>query len=1158
MFKSVFGKSVILAAGLFFAVSVQVAQGQEVSEADIRGLPGYKSYSTLGSFTERLRQDPALFSALQGNKALAERIFGSTMAQRQVLSNIESSGDVQQALSDFEGDASSSFGSNFGSSFGSQSVNRQENPLTSTQKTDTSQRRRSSVSSFAGGGTVSSGGNLAAQRAIEKAQREREAATQRADDTMARAREIMNREQSAEALARQQEEIIASNEAVAAVMAELSDQPEVLQAFLSDGELLQKVMDKEVTLSQALAEVGADIKDDTASAGDAAVAENDSSFEDDSLFNDEFDGDPSTSEPEQGLVHVSGNHYKLGGMDVWDMNHIPDPSEQKLDANGWPKYLNVPAECPPPRDEVDYMHEARLNASGKHVLSGMKLRMNSYWDEQSWAYASLRVADVENGINAQEIAAPFIVPHTMNQITSGGSVALNQAGNAFVSSISYCPGDYTGVTPSHEPALKRNCSVPFIEQDNKERFGHKLLTGKIIAHIDYAGEKSEHCVVEPGKRYFYNFRTRADQKRIAEDILPESRRVLDGDGNFIELPVAGKNKTSGIHFDGFKANNHLPPYANACVQEGEMFPLNYPGDLGERHDTKMCGRVIAFSKGCEGRDVRTTCYDKTGQLPPVVYETQCIGGGLTFIKGYREKVFSNYACEKRTADGKLYTSYPSEQFARFKPVCAEHRDGEIRKEVVRTNRGYVVRNQYQCQYDKELNRYDWHLVNSEEKGFKRSGRYSARMVEPPNGAPTFAPVPHKETCAWNGEEYPLGTKMIQDTTKSGGLLHKRIGKHTYICMQRAPEPALPRFTHTEIKVSPEAPFMFFTPNGGEAYSVTFEAPPAGYEQVFDPQGPQSLSGEEAGEEDFSDKPKVDFSHNLPPDGGNCRTLDGIGHSHGWTGNLYSRNKTSCKSSCDAMAIASNNPAHHERVRCNNGQYEKCALINDQTDITCKNIRIQTGGGNRLELCPGPVPPAGCPTSGINPASYRTASNTFDTGVAGGTLSLTLRSQPVFANSAYASCSQMACRACLTTDNQAIPHGWSGALYPVNSVSCENCPGPRSCTCDDGVFKGACTSKRFGSNLEKWKYRHRFPQWQEEVIRKFYTSCNAQKSSCQWQPDGTIKGKANITLGMIGGGVNACQSGTEPGSMCSGRGGECAVFTPGSIDLNEDLAKYVCK
>lgn len=85
MKKAVYGIFVVVGLMLGFTVGAQVAQGQEVSEADIRSLPGYKSYSTLGSFTQRLRQDPALFNALQGNEALSERILGSTMAQRQVL-----------------------------------------------------------------------------------------------------------------------------------------------------------------------------------------------------------------------------------------------------------------------------------------------------------------------------------------------------------------------------------------------------------------------------------------------------------------------------------------------------------------------------------------------------------------------------------------------------------------------------------------------------------------------------------------------------------------------------------------------------------------------------------------------------------------------------------------------------------------------------------------------------------------------------------------------------------------------------------------------------------------------------------------------------------------------------------------------------------------
>ena len=91
---------------------------------------------------------------------------------------------------------------------------------------------------------------------------------------MAEARKMLEQGQNGTALA-QQQQIMASNKAVAAVLAELADQPEALQAFLSDGALVQKVMDKTITLSQALAQVGADISEQAADAGDEAVSNND-------------------------------------------------------------------------------------------------------------------------------------------------------------------------------------------------------------------------------------------------------------------------------------------------------------------------------------------------------------------------------------------------------------------------------------------------------------------------------------------------------------------------------------------------------------------------------------------------------------------------------------------------------------------------------------------------------------------------------------------------------------------------------------------------------------------------------------------------------------------------------------------------------------------
>ena len=812
MFKSFFGVSIILSAGLFFAVSVQVAQGQEVSDADIRVLPGYKSYSTLGSFTERLRQDPTLFGALQGNEALAERILGSTMAQRQVLSKIESSGDVQQALSEFSEGADANSFSTRSAQFESRSP----------EKTRTSQ----SVSDSDGNA------NLAAQRAIEKAQREREAANRRANDIMARAREIMDSEQRNEALARQQEEIIASNEAVAAVMAELSDQPEALQAFLSDGALVQKVMDKEVTLSQALAEVGADINDDTASAGDAAVAENDtpvvaSELEtsepapesepapvfipeevvktqplptrppktlpvitqpepalSDSGQSPDSPSEPKSEpehEPKDELVHVFGNKYRLNGKDIYDLNHIPTPNEAKLDANGWPKHLNVPEACgKAANDQVKYFFEARYSDQNRGSTVAMDRVESNYFTDFGGSPAHLALTQGE------AIASPFITPRIQNS-----NYNIFDASLTFVPdidthslnptmprvSISYCPSDFEGIRPEGKRKLSSDCVL-----DGGP--SHRLVVN--IGHENFPEdtEDARGCVLEQGERYFLNMSV----------------------GNKAEMQAKYRKKTFGHNVDKFTRSDgkvwgtwgflsrtllreYYPPYFNTCKDLNDPKPLGY--------DSESCGRIredpsLANFKGrlvnttrqmgehtVQAQKLETsldksaptlqyTCRDPFGILPPQRFTIESREDGTrrvqtlvpsfgssgfetqtreftkirnTITEGFGEELYSNYVCEPdNVSAGRLSQTYRGDLF------CTAKREGEVRKYTFQNmgggTQGKPKHIAEQCQYVEHKNRFGWvavgtrHGKNSIKNGvgYPKSFKYGAdvpRSLLPP-------------------------------------------------------------------------------------------------------------------------------------------------------------------------------------------------------------------------------------------------------------------------------------------------------------------------------------------------------------------------------------------------------------------------------------------
>ena len=787
---------------------LSAVSAQEIDANQIRALSGYKSYGTLSSFTKHLREDPVLYRALSSNQKLSEKILGSTTLQRKLLSDINKSGDSQGVVSSYVNEFSQT-GDVTGNAFGqTDSFTRQEQQrekrreLNRQQLTGDEENQQNSqhLGGFSGGNA-----NLAAQRAIEKAQREKEAADRHAKEVIAKAQAQLDAKNQQDRF----EQEMLQFKVIQDMIAQMAHDPAALEAFFADTAMIQKLMDKEMTIEDAMAKLGVTPAPGTTAPAPDPIPHTTPDPSDDTIFGDGFEGGGN-----EGLVHVSGNHYKLKGMDVWDMNHIPDPSEQALDANGWPKYLNVPASCPPPRENTEYLHRAHYNYDGggdpDHPFYGragtslgdMGAHIANYFIKgTTWSYTSLRIGSPDEGIMSEEIAYPFVSPAQPEKKFQAKIIGLNLASATEVQSISHCPGDFTGFTPEGKVPLSEGCKGGW----NTTTFRPK----PVITAVKYYGDKGHNvdCELKPGQRYFHNFQPY------------QVHQLINENGVLSDAEFAGKWNHSGRVGEKDDFGWAMPPYANACLGSGDdktsAFPVNYPPQVySGRNGHVSCGRMRAFQSGCENREMRSVCYDVTGEMPPAEFVRECQGGNLVWVKGYGEKALSTFRCENFKNNG---------DFAHNSgPVCAAHREGEIRKGVVRTELGYVVHNQYQCQYDKDLNRYDWHLVSSENKG-RSDGRSTAGMVEPPNGAPTFAPVPHKETCSWNGVEHPLGTKMIQNITDRGSFSNKRVGKHTYICMQRSPEPALPRFTHTEIKVSPEVPFRFFA-NGDKVYSVTFEKP----------------------------------------------------------------------------------------------------------------------------------------------------------------------------------------------------------------------------------------------------------------------------------------------------------------------------------------------
>ena len=393
--------------------------------------------------------------------------MGSTTLQRKLLTDIKKSGDSQGVVSSYVNEFSQT-GDVTGNAFGQMNNGRADSFARQEQQRE--KRRELNRQQLTGDeenkrggqrlGGFSGNANLAAQRAIEKAQREKEAADRHAKEVIANAQAQLDAKNEQEKF---QSEMLRFK-AVQDMISQIAHDPAALDTFWADTQMLQKLMDNEMTIEDAMAKLGVTPAPGTIAPAPKPKPHTRPDPADDPIFGDGFEGGGT-----QGLVHVSGNHYKLNGMDVWDMNYVPGPSEQALDANGWPKYLNVPASCPPPRGNTKYFHEAYYNYNGgqdpehhwfgrfKHSVGDMSVRLSSYFNYGTWYYTSHDVGDPAEGKKSQETAYPFITPNRIGAHFGTKVTEANFAKPSEVQAVAYCPGDFTGVTPAGEVPLPEGC-----------------------------------------------------------------------------------------------------------------------------------------------------------------------------------------------------------------------------------------------------------------------------------------------------------------------------------------------------------------------------------------------------------------------------------------------------------------------------------------------------------------------------------------------------------------------------------------------------------------------------------------------------------------------------------------------------------------------------
>mgnify|MGYP006273123869 CR=1 FL=1 len=727
--------------------------------ADVKSLSGYKTYSTLSSFKAFLEENPEVYQQLQNDPALAEEVLGNTARQRAMMQ-----GAVVQAP---------------------ESV-----PVQAERPADTLTRDEQATQ--------------AANEAIIRALAEKEAANKRAQETL----ELITQQGALINQARAEAELAATEAKMENIRAAFDGHPEKEAAFFANTALLQKVLDDQLTLEEALAEAGITLKE---------TPEPEST---DGPELTETPGPEYIEYPEDQLVHVYGNKYRLGDKEIYDLNHVPSEEEMALDANGWPKFLNVPTECGPANPDVTYFFENRYGygmggpgGSASRLLGGAMNKLMDYG-------LLLHNFRYDVGLTDDEIfAAPFYMPnvsphmsiHSGDELTATRLAPADHMGvrhGFFAYSVSYCPGDWSNVTPAGKTPLQEGCSRTWGEHPGRKqtRFGYKE---SLAPEVHNANEKRITCTLEPGERYFYNIaaphHADPDDLSITEHMIermkdlarwnPEDYPLSPEENlqNHIDSPGipdrGGKFVGSAASYGtsaGFISKRPYTPKASPKKRgPGTRYPLK-KSEFGNYYELVERGssRVYETDRGCRvGNTSTKTCYDPHGKLPTIRQTTKCTGPKqITWVEGFNDKAFNHYICFNNNHENLSLV---------LNRYCLARNEGDFRRveyKNPRISRLPSTDTIEQCQYDTNRERFDWVTVEAQPSGKDLGGHHNHnRMV-----ISEVAEITPRESCALANKDIQLGDSVqincpnVTSSNRSDSTFSLNL-----TCRRVADAPALP-------------------------------------------------------------------------------------------------------------------------------------------------------------------------------------------------------------------------------------------------------------------------------------------------------------------------------------------------------------------------------
>lgn len=359
-----------------------------------------------------------------------------------------------------------------------------------------------------------------------------------------------------------------------------------------------------------------------------------------------------------------------GSTVVQQVNLNAIPADTALDANGWPRYLKVPATCARPVAGKRYIFEPRHGGHvadplsnknvGPYLVGGLGGSSGDY---------SISLTDDE--VMIMPYYAPYLAsiaetPKTRSAIARLGDIATGYAtqywaphvayGNQMRINVSKCPG-------GENPIVSAGPS------------GY----GTLVTAITVDGERTSTANggnLNQGGYYFVNFSGTCERGDPSDPASTTGIYARNG------KPLCASIMQSYGSYDGAS----LPPYTGPLLANGP-YPINYND------------KIVAFANSHTGSDAwRSRCFDVTGRGPEMRYEITS--------RGWTEPnkpAYSNYICASIAETQSRPGSF--EDVPVYK-VCAKHSAGYTRTSRVSLF-GVPLQHVDSCQFDTTKGVYYW-------------------------------------------------------------------------------------------------------------------------------------------------------------------------------------------------------------------------------------------------------------------------------------------------------------------------------------------------------------------------------------------------------------------------------------------------------------------